>query len=169
MKVTASDVSSCSAIDVIELVAIKLGLKFYKASDCEISVVSGTMESGYILLVEWRQDFYEALYFSCDIGLDVSPKNQELITAVIAKANERSWLGHFDLMSSDHRVVYSFTMPFASSFNFDEINVESILKIITDECDRFRQFFEMSMNTDQKEGMSDLSINTLFFEALGEA
>ncbi len=156
-----------NAIDSVEVVATKLGMRFYRPGDNEISLLLASEKSEYHLLIELRQDVYEALYFSCDMNIDVPKENYQAAAIAVVKANEHSWLGHFDLISTDCQIMYSLTIPFASAFNFDELNTESILNIILDECDRFRQYFTIAM--DDKGGMSDLSINTLFFEALGEA
>ena len=156
-----------NAIDSVEVVATKLGMRFYRPGDNEISLLLASEKSEYQLLIELRQDVYEALYFSCDINIDVPKENYQAAAIAVVKANEHSWLGHFDLISTDCQIMYSLTIHFASAFNFDELNTESILNIILDECDRFRQYFTIAM--DDKGGMSDLSINTLFFEALGEA
>ena len=156
-----------NAIDSVEVVATKLGMKFYRPGDNEISLLLASEKSEYHLLVELRQDVYEALYFSCDMNIDIPKENYQAAAVAVVKANEHSWLGHFDLISTDCQIMYSLTIPFASALSFDEINTESILNIILDECDRFRQYFSIAM--DDKSEMSDLSINTLFFEALGEA
>lgn len=156
-----------NVIDLIETVATKIGWRFYRAGDSEISVILASDKAEYHLLVEMRQDVYEALYFSCDVDVEVPHEQYQNGAIAVVKANEHSWLGHFDLISADNHIMYSLTIPFASAFNFDEINTESLLNIVLDECDRFRQYFAMAMN--ENGAMSDLSINTLFFEALGEA
>ncbi len=162
-----NDSLNTNAIDLVEVVATKLGMRFYRPGDNEISLLLVSEKSQYHLLVELRQEVYEALYFSCDMNIDVPNESYQTAAVAVVKANEHSWLGHFDLISTDCRIMYSLTMPFASSFSFDELNTEALLDIILEECDRFRQYFTIAMNN--KSGMSDLSINTLFFEALGEA
>lgn len=162
-----------NVVDVIEMICSKLGLGFYRNGDTEISIAVLRNKVVYPILVTWRQDTYEAVYFSCDIGLSVLSKQFETAAIAIAKANERSWLGHFDITSSEdkvnHSIFYTFTLPFVSSFNFDEANLETLINVIADECERFQQFFGIAMNLKNKEWMSDLSLNTLFFEAMGEA
>ncbi|MBR1734687.1 MAG: YbjN domain-containing protein [Alphaproteobacteria bacterium] len=156
-----------NVIDLIEIVATKIGWQFFRTGDSEISVILTSENVEYHLLVEMRQEVYEALYFSCDVDIEIQNDQYQNGAIAIVKANEHSWLGHFDIISTNNHIMYSLTIPFASSFNFDEINVESILTIILDECSRFQQYFSMAINSNDV--MSDLSINTLFFEALGEA
>lgn len=168
-----SEKDNPNVIDNIEMICSKLGFGFYRNGDSEISVAVLRNKIVYPVLITWRQDVYEAIYFSCDIEISVSNEQFERAAIAIAKANERSWLGHFDVTSSEdnlsHGIFYTFTIPFASAFNFDELNLEALLNVIADECERFQQFFEMAMNLKNKEWMSDLSLNTLFFDAMGEA
>lgn len=160
-------------IDVIELVCTKLGLGFYRNGETELSVAIIRNKTVYPILIMWRQDTYEAVYFSSDMGISISSKQFKAAAVTVAKANERSWLGHFDITPTENHlnfsIFYTFTIPFASSFNFDEINLEPLLNVIADECERFQQYFEIAMNLKNKDEMSDLSLNTLFFEAMGEA
>lgn len=161
------DAVNISIIDLIEMVATKLDFRVYRAGETDISVLLSNNKSEYQLFVELRQDIYEALYFSCDMDITIAKEEYATATVAIVKANEHSWLGHFDLTSTDSQIMYSFTLPFASAVNYDEINIELLLGIILDECERFRQYFSMALENNGN--MSDQSINTLFFDAIGEA
>lgn len=158
---------NANAIDLVELAAAKLGFGVYRLNDNEVSLVLSNEKVKYLLFVEVRRNICEALYFSCDTNIRAPMENYQSAAVAVVKANEHSLLGHFDIISSNYRIVYSLTVPFVSTFNFDELNMEAILSIIQDECDKFRQYFVMTM--DNKGEMSDSSINALFFEALGEA
>lgn len=161
-------IQNLGPIDIIESIAARIGYKQCKLGENEIAILLSRGEAEYQLFVDHRMDsVYEALYFSCDVGVDFSEKEYESTAVAVVKANERSWMGHFDIVSQSSRILYSFTMPFASAFNFDDVNTEAIFNVIIDECERFRQYFAIA--TDMRGRMSDMSINTLFFEPMGEA
>jgi hypothetical protein len=121
----------------------------------------------YILSVILMSE-YEMVYFSCDINLFVNKKKRALITEAIVEVNERMWIGHFDLISTGNRIVYSLTIPFVSSFMAmaNESMIESIIQLITEECNRFYNYFAMIIENDKP---LNLPINTLLLESAGEA
>jgi hypothetical protein len=152
-------------IDITETLAAKMDLNFSRIDDNEISIQLKSKSPEYILSVIFKSD-YEIIYFSCDMNLHVRKEKYSAITDAIVKANERIWVGHFDLISIDNRIVYSLTIPFVSSFLADEGVMESIMQLITDECDRFYYYF--SMIIESKESV-DFHISSLFLEPAGEA
>lgn len=162
-----------SVIDSIEFICANLGVDFLKSGDMEVCVAFSRNGFTYPILISMRREIYETVYFSCDIGFSIPQHQFEKAAVVVVKANERSWLGHFDIISSgdhfEYNLIYTFTIPFALSFRFDEDNLRNLLDVIAGECERFRQYFEMAMKVNSKNGLSDLSLNTLFFEAMGEA
>ncbi|MDR0580696.1 MAG: YbjN domain-containing protein [Holosporaceae bacterium] len=152
-------------IDITETLAAKMDLNFNRIDDNEISVQLKRKNPEYILSVIFKSD-YEIIYFSCDMNLYIKKEKYAVITDAIVKANERIWVGHFDLISVDNRIVYSLTIPFVSSFLADEGVIESIMRLITDECDRFYHYFSLILES--KDSL-DFSISNLFLESAGEA
>jgi hypothetical protein len=153
-------------IDLTEMFAIKTDLDFSRVDNNEISVLLKDELPRYILSVIFRADC-EIVYFSCDMDLS-APKNKRLAIAdAVAKVNEKIWIGHFDLLSDENRVVYSLTIPFMSSFLMDETSVESIIQLITDECNRFYHYFAIIITDNKK--TRDSTLNALFLEEAGEA
>ena len=106
------------------------------------------------------------MHFSNDLDLICPDDRLAVIEDSIIKANERIWLGHFDLISVDNRLVYSLSFPFAHSFLFDQDSFESLIDIICEESDRFYHYFKMLLSDKQ---IPNFSISSLFQEAVGEA
>ncbi|MDR0556093.1 MAG: YbjN domain-containing protein [Holosporaceae bacterium] len=152
-------------IDITEILATKKNLYFNRVDDNEISILLKSEKPEYVLSVIFRSD-YEIIHFSCDVNLRVPKKKRLVVTDAIVKANERIWVGHFDLISADNCIVYSFTIPFVSSFSVDEDTIESIIQLVKDECNRFYCYFSMII---ENRGLSEASLNSLFLEISGEA
>jgi hypothetical protein len=152
-------------IDITETLATKKDLNFSRIDDNEISIQLKNKNPEYILSVIFKSD-YEIIYFSCDMNLYAKKEKYESITDAIVKANERIWIGHFDLISVDNRIVYSLTIPFVSSFLADEKIIESIMQLIRDECDRFYHYFSLIIESTDPLAFS---ISNLFLESAGEA
>lgn len=130
----------CNSIDITESVATKLDLAYQRVDDNEISIVLMGEKTDYELTVILQAD-YEIIYFSCDLDIVALADKYALITEAIVKVNERIWVGHFDLITNNNRIVYSLTIPFISSFLVDESIIELIMKLISDECDKFFSLF----------------------------
>ncbi|MDR1982583.1 MAG: YbjN domain-containing protein [Holosporaceae bacterium] len=163
--VMEEDSLNVNPIDITENLATKMNLNFSRIDDNEISIQLKTETPEYILSVILKSD-YEIIYFSCDMNLYVTKEKYNAIVDAIVKANERIWVGHFDLISTSNRIVYSLTIPFVSSFFADEEVMESIIQLIMDECNRFYNYFSLIIENAE---LSNLSINTLFLESAGEA
>ena len=155
----------CNSIDITESVATKLDLAYQRVDDNEISIVLMGEKTDYELTVILKAD-YEIIYFSCDLDIVAPADKYALITEAIVKVNERIWVGHFDLITNNNRIVYSLTIPFISSFLVDESIMESIMELISDECDKFSHYFLMILETSD---FSDFAISTLFLDSAGEA
>jgi hypothetical protein len=108
----------------------------------------------------------ELIYFSCDLCLNVPNSKYRTVAEAVVKANERIWAGHFDFISGDNRIVFSFTIPFIYSFSGDESAVESAMNIVKGECDRFYYYFFMTIKNGK---LPEELLQALFMESVGEA
>ena len=149
-------------IDVAEQTFERLDYRFSRIDENELAV---SLSSNYNLSVLLKPE-YDILHFSNDLDLVCPDDRLAVIEDSIVKANERIWLGHFDLISIDSRIVFSLSFPFAHSFLFDEENIESLVDLILEESDRFYHYFKMLLSDKQ---IPNFSIGTLFQEAVGEA
>jgi hypothetical protein len=152
-------------IDITETFATKMDLNFSRVDDNEISILLKEDYPQYVLSVVLKADC-EIMCFSCDIGLSVPGNRRLAVVDAMAKANERIWVGHFDLISTDSRIVYSLTIPFVSSFLMDEEMLESMVQLITDECNRFYHYFAIMIESKK---CPDITLGALFLEEAGEA
>ncbi|GHU18149.1 hypothetical protein FACS189472_06060 [Alphaproteobacteria bacterium] len=152
-------------IDVTEMLATKLDLTYNRFEDDEITITLEGTRSVYELAVMLGQGS-DVIYFSCDMNLAVPKKRRTAVVNAVIAANEQMWIGHFGLMSQLDKIFYSVSIPFTSSFLADEVIVESTIKAITTECDRFYHYFLALINNNMP---SNISIEALFIESAGEA
>lgn len=149
-------------IDIAEQTFEKLDYNYSRIDENELAV---SLSSNYSLAVFLKPE-YDILHFSNDLDLICPDDRLAVIEDSIVKANERIWLGHFDLISTDNRIVFSFSFPFAHSFLFDEESFETLIDLILEESDRFYHYFKMLLSDKQ---IPNFSISTLFQESVGEA
>lgn len=151
-----------SVIDIAEQTFEKLDYRFSRIDENELAV---SLSPHYSLSVFLKPE-YDVLHFSNDLDLVCPDDRLAVIEDSIIKANERIWLGHFDLISVDNRIVFSLSFPFAHSFSFDNENFEALISLILEESDRFYHYFKMVLSDKQ---IPNFSIGTLFQEAVGQA
>ena len=152
-------------IDIAEMLAIKKKISFSRLDNNEIFLSLRGKGTEYNISVILKQD-HEIIYFSGDTGLSVPDEKYSDVTDAIVKANERIWIGHFDFISAEKRIIYSVTIPYINSLSADEEIIDSTLQLIVDECDRFYDYFYMVIENRE---LSDLSVGTLFLDSAGEA
>ena len=151
-----------SIIDIAEKTFEKLDYRFSRIDENELAV---SLSPHYSLSVFLKPE-YDILHFSNDLEVVCPDTRLAVIEDSIIKANERIWLGHFDLISIGNRIVFSLSFPFAHSFLFDNESFESLINLILEESDRFYHYFKMVLSDKQ---IPNFSIGTLFQEAIGEA
>ncbi len=149
-------------LDIIENTLKKQDYKYSRLEEGEMDV---SIPPDYNLTILLRND-YNILHFSNDLNIICPEDRLAVVEDSIVKVNERIWLGHFDLLSQDNRIVFSFSLPFADTIVLDEDYIEEILLMICDECDRFYHYFKMVLSDKQ---IPNFSIGTLFKIAIGEA
>ncbi len=153
-------------IDMTESLADKLDCASSRIDDNGVSVILHGRRSDYHLTVILKPD-YDMLYFSCDLNIKVPKSMYNLVADAVIKANERIWLGHFDILSDDREIVFTVTIPFVSSFVADELVIEAAVGLVMNECDHFYNYFLMLAKGDSS--YDNFSIDTMFMDPLGEA
>jgi hypothetical protein len=152
-------------IDITEEFATKFDLSYNRIDNDEIYLLLHGNKAEYNLTVMLKPE-YDVAYFSCDLDIETSSKKYLSATEAVVKANERIWIGHFDIVSDVNRIVYTMTIPFISSFLADEMIIESTIGMIIGECDRFYYYFLVTVSRSKIPG---LSIDSLLLESAGEA
>ncbi len=149
-------------LDIAEEVLKAKDLNFSRIDENEMLV---TLSENYHLSILSRPE-YELLHFSNDLNLVCPDDKIAAIEDSIIKANERIWVGHFDLLSNGNKIIYSFTIPFIFSFFFDENNFESLIDLVYDESERFYHYFKMIISD---KNIPNFSLSSLFQDSIGEA
>jgi hypothetical protein len=148
-----------------ESLAMRLDLNYDRIDGNGISIDLSGRRSRYMLTVILRQEC-DMICFSADLDLCVSEKKYFAVADAILKANERVWIGHFDYVENDNRIIYGFTIPFISIFLIDEAVIKSTIDLIIGECDRFYHYFLLTIESCD---LLDLPTNTLFLDSVGKA
>lgn len=122
-------------IDLLEELVLANDWAFDRASDSEMVVAIGGRWCDYHLCVVWHQEGC-SMYFSCHLDLKVPPTRRKQVAELVAVANERLWLGHFDLASDDGMVSFRQTLPLRGTAGIMPEQLEDIVECAVGESER---------------------------------
>lgn len=153
---------SDNIIDIAEAILRRMNVSYCRSEENQITI---DLSEDYTLSLVLRPD-EEILHLSNDLGLKCPKSRLAVVADAIMKANERIWVGHFDLLSSSNSLYYSLSLPLINSFMFDDDTFESLLALVCKETDRFYHYFKMLVSNKK---IPDFSVSYLLQDALGEA
>lgn len=96
----------------------------------------------YRIWFAWQPDL-DALMFTCTYDMKVAQPMRSRIHALLAAINERLWLGHFDLGSTDGVLMYRHGVLLrGSEHRVPPEQLDDLINVAIAECDRFYPAFQ---------------------------
>src|SRR6476659_4533586 len=87
-------------IDLVEEIVVSNDWAHDRASEEELVVEISGRWCDYRMYFLWQEEL-SALHFSCGFDMKVPKRRRGVLYELLALANERLWLGHFDLAAGD--------------------------------------------------------------------
>lgn len=132
---------SVHPVDLVEELVLANEWAFERSNEnelvCEISGSSCT----YRIYFGW-QDELDALYFSCQFDLKVPQLKRAPVYELLALANEKLLVGHFDLCSDEFVPLFRHTLLLRGARGAKAEQVEDLMEIALNECERFYPAFQ---------------------------
>ena len=82
------------------------------------------------------------MHLSCALEMKVPANKREAIYALLALANEKLWLGHFDLWSDENLPVFRHALLLREGISVSGELMEDLVDIAVTECERFYPAFQ---------------------------
>jgi hypothetical protein len=83
-----------------------------------------------------------ALHFSCGFDMKVSKGRRSAVYELLALANEKLWLGHFDLSAEENSPAFRHAVLLRGISAASAEQVEDLVDIALSECERFYPAFQ---------------------------
>jgi hypothetical protein len=132
---------SSNPIDLVEEIVIANDWAHDRASEEElIAEISGRW-CDYRLYFVWQEEIC-AMHFSCGFDMKVPKGRRHAIYELLALANEKLWLGHFDLSSEDGSPAFRHAVLLRGVSAASAEQVEDLVDIALSECERFYPAFQ---------------------------
>ena len=135
-------VNSANPLDLIEEMVIANDWPFQRAADDEILVEIGGRWTDYRLFFVWQEEA-SALQFCCRLDAKVPPKARSALNDLLARINERLWVGHFDVSAEEEAIMFRHAVLLRGVAGVAQEQVEDIVELALVECERFYPAFQL--------------------------
>lgn len=127
-------------LDVIETVATQCEMNSERVDATELHVNIGGAWRDMAVWFAWREDM-RVLQLGAPLELKVPETKMDEICRLLARVNERVWIGHFDLWSDDNGIVYRNGAVLSEMAEFDEVQAEILIRGASEAFERFYPAF----------------------------
>ena len=129
-------------IDLVEEIVIANDWTHDRASEEELVVEIGGRWCDYRLYFLWQEEL-SALHFSCGFDMRVPKRRRVALYELLALANEKMWLGHFDLAAGETSPAFRYAVLLRGIGTASAEQVEDLVDIAISECERFYPAFQL--------------------------
>lgn len=129
-------------IDLVEEVVVANEWAHDRASEEEMIVEITGRWCDYRLYFLWQEEL-NALHFSCGFEMKVPKRRRGPLYELLALANERLWLGHFDLAAGESSPAFRYAVLLRGNNSASGEQVEDLVDIAVSECERFYPAFQL--------------------------
>ena len=141
MSTTAlSHDAAANPLDIMEQIISANDWAFDRRSDSEMAAEAPGRWCDYGLYFCWSHEI-SAMHFTCAFDLKVPEKRRSALYELLALANERLWIGHFDLWPDDGTIVFRHAMIFPDAMA-SASQCEALLNLALEACEHYYPAFQ---------------------------
>lgn len=141
------------------------GWPFQILGDDEISGEIQGSWAKFNLRCIWRGED-KVLQVICLPDIRVSRERRSAALELLAKVNEQMWLGHFDIWSHGHMLVYRHGALLGDDGLLSLSQAQAVVETAVEDCDRFYPAFQFVLWGDKS---PDAALEAAMVDAAGEA
>jgi hypothetical protein len=127
-------------LEALESVADDLELAAERVDEDELHVAIPGLWRDAGFWFTWRAEL-STLQMGAPLDLKAPPSRLNEVARLVAMANERLWIGHFDLWSDDHSIVFRNSAVLPASGSLDRSQAERLINGAREAIDRFLPAF----------------------------
>ncbi|MGF1562629.1 MAG: YbjN domain-containing protein [Geminicoccaceae bacterium] len=128
-------------LDLVEQIATHQEWAFQRQSEDELAAELSGGWCQYRLWFSWQPEV-GVMHLSCALDMKVPAKKQSTIYHMLGLANEKLWLGHFDLWSDENLPVFRHAILMRDGAGATGELLEDLVDIAVNECERFFPAFQ---------------------------
>ena len=162
---TTSDFSPQNPLDLAEQLISDRDWLFDRPVEEElVAEVQGSW-CNFRIWFTWQRDL-GVVIFSCAYDTKVPEKQRAKIYPLLARVNEKMWLGHFDIGADDGMIMFRHALLLRGGLGATPEQMEDLIDIAMNECSRFYPAFQSVLwggNTAEE------ALEIALLETVGEA
>ena len=135
------DETGSNPLDLVEKLAVANDWPFQRSNDDELAAEVVGQWCHYKLWFAWHAEL-GVMHISCALDMKVPANKRTPVYALLALANEKLWLGHFDLWSEEGLPVFRHAVLFREGIAANAELIEDLVDIAVSECERFYPAFQ---------------------------
>ncbi|MGB0749133.1 MAG: YbjN domain-containing protein [Magnetospiraceae bacterium] len=128
-------------IDIVEGMVTSRDWNFDRLNAEEMAVEVPGRWCDLSLYFSWN-DEARAVHFSCALDLRVPEEKRRVVNDLLATINDRMWLGFFNVWDELGVPMYRHAIPLRGTFGASVEQMEDLIEVAVDECDRFYPAFQ---------------------------
>lgn len=152
-------------LDVAEQIIMDRDWAFDRPADEELVAEMAGNWCHYRVWLAW-QELMGAMIFTCAFDTKVPQAARAKLHPLLARVNEKMWLGHFDISEQDGSITFRHTLLLRGSKGVTAEQLEDLLDIAFTECERFYPAFQSVLWGGKN---CDEALEAAVFETVGEA
>ncbi len=126
-------------IDLVEDVISGREWTYDRRCETEVAVEAPGNWCDYGMFFAWSEDL-SALHFSCALDMRVQPRLMTHVYELLAKLNERLWMGHFAIWVEEGIPMFRHTVRLSEGLDQDLIG--ELMELAISECERYYPAFQ---------------------------
>jgi hypothetical protein len=127
-------------LDLVERLAADNDWAFERHSEDELALELKGQWCRYDLWLSWHADL-SVLQLACALDLEIPARRVPQAIALLALANEKLLLGHFELSAEERRPAFRYGLLFRDGVSPGPELLEDLIDIAVSECERFYPAF----------------------------
>lgn len=155
-----------SPIDLVESLAEMRSWDVDRLGEDQIAMAVEGAWKTYSLSLAWCEPD-ETLRMVCTFELDTPEHRLPLLYEAIEAANDRIWIGGFNLWREQHLMAYRYGLTLSGAAASTSGQVDAMLKAAVKNCERFYPAFHLVASSEDE--TIDGAMSTALLEAAGRA
>ncbi len=159
------DTSVSNPLDLVEQVISANDWAFDRRSDSDMAAEAPGKWCDYGLYFCWSHEI-SVMHFSCSFDLKSPAKRRVALYELLAKANERLWIGHFGMDEDNGMPIYRHSVLLRGTPSASSESIEDLVDIALTECERFFPAFQFVLQSGKS---PDEALEAAMLDCAGEA
>lgn len=123
-------------LDAVEAAAAALDIQIERIDECELHLGAPGAWRDIGLWFTWRPEL-STLQMGAPLDIKAPPTRLLETCRLLAMINERLWVGHFDLWSDDHAIIFRNSIVLPETGALDRYQAQCLIRAAGEAVDRF--------------------------------